>query len=218
MKTRLSILQLPLNAQDGFSFHHNYSVGQYQPAEGLAKRYYPSPFRHWFPASIESKPSDCPPFCKSRHETLALRIEPFECVPWNGLFACTEHSGEKDSGLFGAYSCPDPTQLCVIAGGATYIVDTVSGKLLANLGGLPISRVDVLLQEQMLILSTFFFICAWDVGGMRWETFELANYDLEIKSIGDGLIHGTGLKHDKSFTFQLDLKSGDYERDVRGLD
>ncbi|RSL15728.1 hypothetical protein EDE15_1230 [Edaphobacter aggregans] len=131
-----------------------------------------------------------------------------------GNFLATCALGFTDKSMpTGVYSCPSPHQLCAVAGGYAYIIDTLHPEQSTHIPLKPVVEVRALPAQSLLIFAGFHTILAWGQQGQAWETQRLSWEGLRITSIEDNILHGTGwnLLTDKEVPFTVDLLTGNHQ-------
>lgn len=112
----------------------------------------------------------------------------------------------------GLFACPNPDELCAVAGGYAYLIDTERPELSTHLGLRPVVELRVLPQHGLLLFVGFHQIAAWGRGGLAWETARLSWEGLRIGDVEDGRLHGFGwnMPSDKDVEFAVDLMTGEH--------
>jgi hypothetical protein len=110
----------------------------------------------------------------------------------------------------GLWSTPKPEELCAVAGGYAYLIDTTSPDRFIMIPYRPVLEIRPLVQEGLLLFVGHHSILAWGRGGMAWESAKLSDEGITIVGIDGGVLRGTGwvLKTDREEPFTLDLRSG----------
>lgn len=108
----------------------------------------------------------------------------------------------------GVFACPNPDELCAVAGGYAYLVDTVHPERCTLLTLKPV--VAVMQSEELLLFIGFHAILAWGRDGLAWGTKRLSWEGLRIATVAPHEIAGFGwnLKTDKEVEFRVDLRNG----------
>lgn len=132
----------------------------------------------------------------------------------DGTFLATCALGYTDKSMpTGVYSCPNPKQLCALAGGYAYIINTLHPEQSTHIPLKPVVEVRALPEQSLLIFTGFHTILAWGQQGQAWETQRLSWEGLRITSIEANTLHGTGwnLLTDKEVPFTVDLLTGQHQ-------
>jgi len=110
----------------------------------------------------------------------------------------------------GVWSAPNPDEMCAVAGGYAYIIDTTAPNRFTMLPYRPILGVHAALDQRLLLFVGHRTILAWGPDGEAWQSPKLSDEGLTITSIDNGILCGLGwsLMTDKDTPFKLDLKSG----------
>ncbi len=133
-----------------------------------------------------------------------------------GDFLATCALGFTDPSMpTGLYSCPNPSELCALAGGYAYVIDTAAPERSTHIALRPVAQVVVLAEPALLLFAGFHSIVAWGTEGLAWQTARLSWEGVRlagIRAAGDGAptLHGFGwnLKTDKEVEFAIDLRTG----------
>lgn len=131
-----------------------------------------------------------------------------------GTFLATCALGFTDpampSGIFG---CPRPEELCAVAGGYAYVVDTAHPKHCTHIGLKPVVEVRALPEQELLLFVGFHAIVAWGIQGMAWESGRLSWEGVRITGVEGNTLHGFGwnLMTDKEAPFSIDLLTGRHQ-------
>jgi hypothetical protein len=110
----------------------------------------------------------------------------------------------------GVFSCPNPEEMCAVAGGYAYIIDTEQPEHCTHIALKPVVEILPLAAQQLLIFVGFHSIVAWGTNGMAWESARLSWEGVRITSVDGDVLHGTGwnLMTDQEAAFSLDLLTG----------
>jgi hypothetical protein len=131
-----------------------------------------------------------------------------------GTFLATCALGFTDPSMpTGVFACPNPRELCAVAGGYAYIVDTSSPEHSTHIALRPVAEVKVLPVQHLLLFVGFHTIAAWGANGLAWETERLSWEGIRIGSVEDNVLHGYGwdLMADKEVPFAVDLATGQHQ-------
>src|ERR1700722_9410719 len=104
----------------------------------------------------------------------------------------------------GVFACPNPQQMCAVAGGYAYVVDTAQPECCTHIELKPVVEVG------LLVFVGFHAIVAWGRQGLAWESARLSWEGVRITSIEGDVLHGVGwnLLTDREAGFSLDLLTG----------
>jgi hypothetical protein len=129
-----------------------------------------------------------------------------------GAFLATCALGFSDPSMpTGVYSCPNPDELCAVAGGYGYVIDTGRPERCTQISLKPVAEVRVLAEQGLLVFVGFHSMVAWGPSGLAWETQRLSWEGLRLGDVKDGVLHGFGwdLMADKEVAFTVDLRTGE---------
>ena len=130
-------------------------------------------------------------------------------VPTMATFAL----GFADPSLpHGVWSCPNPRQLCAIAGGYAYIVDAEDPGQWMQMPYRPVTWVHAAKEQELLIFASFHRLWSLGVEGKVWETDRLSWEGLRVIGIEDRKLHGFGwdLETDTEVPFSVDMATGQH--------
>jgi hypothetical protein len=115
----------------------------------------------------------------------------------------------------GLYSCPNPLELCAVAGGYAYIIDTAAPERCTHIALRPIVEVLPLPDHALLLFAGFHSIHAWGREGLAWRTARLSWEGLRLTGVriaadSTPQLHGLGwnMHTDKEVEFAVDLRTG----------
>ena len=113
------------------------------------------------------------------------------------------------SGLFG---CPNPDELCAVAGGYAYLADAATPEACTLLPLKPVVSVHPVVEAGLLLFVGFHAVLAWGVDGLAWESGRLSWEGVRLGAVEDGVLHGLGweMLSDRELPFALDLRTGEH--------
>ena len=126
-----------------------------------------------------------------------------------GSFLATCALGFKDRAMpTGVFACPRVSEMCAVAGGYAYVIDTAAPERCVFLTMRPV--VEVRTAESLLLFVGFHTILAWGRDGLAWETGKLSWEGVRVSAIDKGFVRGFGwdVKTDKEVEFSVDLGNG----------
>jgi hypothetical protein len=138
---------------------------------------------------------------------LVLLVHP----PVGGTFLATCALGFTDPAVpTGVLSCPNPRELCAVAGGYAYILDTASPDRSTQIPLKPVAEVQPISAHGLLIFIGFHAIVAWGADGMAWQTARLSWEGIRITGVEGNTLRGLGweMKTDREVEFSVDLQTG----------
>jgi hypothetical protein len=112
----------------------------------------------------------------------------------------------------GIFACPNPDELCAVAGGYAYIIDTAQPGRSTHLRLRPVVELRVLGEHGLLLFAGFHQIAAWGKDGLAWETARLSWEGLRLGDVKDGRLHGFGwnMPTDQEVEFAVNLRTGEH--------
>ncbi len=131
-----------------------------------------------------------------------------------GMFLATCALGFTDPAMpTGLFNCPNPDEMCAVAGGYAYVVNTTHPRDCTHISLKPVVEVRVLLPQRLLLFIGFHSLVAWGVNGLAWESARLSWEGLRITEIEGNTLRGFGwnLMTDKEVEFTLDLLTGQHQ-------
>jgi hypothetical protein len=131
-----------------------------------------------------------------------------------GTFLATCALGFTDPTMpTGIFACPNPQEMCALAGGYAYIVDTAHPQHCTHIAMKPVVEVRPVVPQGILLLVGFHSILAWGAGGIAWETARLSWEGIRITNIEGTTLHGMGwnLLTDREVAFEVDLLTGRHQ-------
>jgi hypothetical protein len=110
----------------------------------------------------------------------------------------------------GVFACPNPREMCAVAGGYAYVIDTAQPEHCTHIALKPVVEVRPLLMLELLLFVGFHSMVAWGSKGLAWESARLSWEGVRITRIDGDVLHGTGwnLMTDREVAFSIDLHTG----------
>ena len=185
---------LPANPTIDFSFPHSWQ------AEVLAARPLILPSRHFvYPRQAE----------EVERGALEALIRPGG--PNMQPFLATCALGFRDAAApTGLWSTPNPEEICAVAGGYAYLINTSAPEQFTMIPYRPVLKILSSLADGLLLFVGHRTILAWGRDGQAWESEKLSDEGVTILGIEGGVLRGVGwdLRTDKEIPFALALQSG----------
>jgi len=131
-----------------------------------------------------------------------------------GQFLATCALGFTDPTMpTGVHPCPNPDQICAVAGGYAYIIDTLHPERSTHISLKPVVSIHPDSTHNLLLFAGFQTILAWGPNGETWQTQRLSWEGIHITGVEGDTLHGTGwhLHTDKELPFTVDLRTGQHE-------
>jgi hypothetical protein len=133
-----------------------------------------------------------------------------------GTFLATCALGFTDRKMpTGVFGCPNPRELCALAGGYAYVINTESPEQSTQIPLQPVTELLVLTADELLVFVGFHSIVAWGREGLAWQTARLSSEGIRITGVqsqpgGSARLHGFGwnLITDREAEFAIDLRTG----------
>ena len=108
------------------------------------------------------------------------------------------------------WAAPDPHEICCVAGGYAYVIDTSAPERFTFVALRPVLHVRAAVDAALLLLVGHRTIVAWGREGQQWESEKLSDEGLTVSAIDGWTLCGMGwsLMTDKETSFALDLHTG----------
>lgn len=139
---------------------------------------------------------------------LEVSVDPGADAP---PFLATCALGFRDPSLpTGLWSTPNPEEICAVAGGYAYLIDTHAPERFTMLPFRPVFAVLPAAEQRLLLFASSRTILAWGARGPAWESAALSDEGLTNLAVENGALHGLGwsMHSDAETPFALDLASG----------
>lgn len=132
---------------------------------------------------------------------------PGEGLKFLATFALGFNGPSVPSGL---WSCPAADELCAVAGGYAYIVNTLAPGEFTHIALRPVLEIGSLPEQRLLVFVGHQALLAWGVAGEAWRSPPLSSEGLRLTEIHGDDLHGFGwdLKSDREIPFTVDLRTG----------
>ena len=110
----------------------------------------------------------------------------------------------------GVWGCPRAEEMCAVAGGYAYVIDTGRPEVSTMVELRPVVEVLEVVEAGVLVLAGFHTVAAWGVEGMAWETGRLSWEGLRLGGVAGGVLEGWGwdVMSDREAPFRVDLRTG----------
>jgi hypothetical protein len=128
-----------------------------------------------------------------------------------GAFLATCALGFTDKAMpTGVFACPNPREMCAVAGGYAYIVDTETPEQATQIPLKPVAEVMVLVEHGLLVFVGFHAMAAWSAEGLAWQTARLSWEGIRVTGVEDGALRGFGweMASDREVEFAVGLRTG----------
>ena len=118
----------------------------------------------------------------------------------------------------GLWSCPAPDDICAVAGGYAYIVNTLTPAQFTHIAYRPVLEVRPLPEHELLLFVGHRELLAWGPAGEAWQTEPLSSEGLRIAEIHGDELYGFGwdLLTNGEIPFTIDLRTGQRVRPHSG--
>ena len=139
---------------------------------------------------------------------LHLLVRPDAFSP---AFLATCALGFRDASMpTGIYSSPNPAELCAVAGGYAYLIDTADPNRCIHVPLKPVTAVLPLPAQKLLVFAGFHTIHAYGADGQVWVTARLSWEGIKLREATATELHGLGwdMFTDREVQFAVDLATG----------
>jgi hypothetical protein len=187
------------SAKDAQEFSHNWSVEILKTPPLIA------PARQFiYPQQIAGEDDAL------ARGALQLMVRPAS----GGTFLATCALGFTDPAMpTGVFACPNAVQMCAVAGGYAYVIDTAQPEHCTHIALKPVVEVRPLVAQGLLLFVGFHSMVAWGRDGLAWESARLSWEGVRIVSVDSNVLHGMGwnLLTDREVVFSIDLLTGQHQ-------
>jgi hypothetical protein len=131
-----------------------------------------------------------------------------------GTFLATCALGFTDPAMPTAvFACPNAVEMCAVAGGYAYVIDTSQPEHSTHITLKPVVEVRPLVAQGLLLFVGFHSMMAWGRNGLAWESARLSWEGVRVTSIDGDVLHGVGwnLLTDQEVAFSVDLLTGQHQ-------
>lgn len=113
----------------------------------------------------------------------------------------------------GVFACPNPREMCAVAGGYAYVIDTEQPERCTHITLKPVVEVRSLATNGLLLFVGFHSMIAWGRDGLAWESSKLSWEGIRVTGIDGNLLQGMGwnMLTDREVPFSLDLLTGQHQ-------
>lgn len=111
----------------------------------------------------------------------------------------------------GIWSCPNPDEMCAVAGGYAYIINSMEPASFTHIALRPVFQPLPLPERNLLLFAGHQALLAWGANGEAWQTHSLSSEGIRITEMRGDTIHGFGwdLMTDREVPFIVDLRTGE---------
>jgi hypothetical protein len=112
----------------------------------------------------------------------------------------------------GIFSCPNPREMCAVAGGYAYVIDTAAPERSTQIPLKPVVEVLTLVEQRLLVFVGFHALVAWGKEGLAWQTARLSWEGIRVAGVESNVLRGFGwnLMTDQEVEFTVDLSNGEH--------
>jgi len=130
-----------------------------------------------------------------------------------GTYLLTCALGFRDPSMPTAiHACPNPDQLCAVAGGYAYLSDTSSPESCTLLSLKPVNGIHPIPSQNLLLFVGFHDLLAWGPEGELWQSARLSWEGVTLSHVEGQTLYGRGwnMLTDKEMPFEVDLQTGSH--------
>ncbi len=113
----------------------------------------------------------------------------------------------------GVWGCPAAREMCAVAGGYAYVIDTMRPEVSTLVELRPVVALRELPELGLLLFAGFHTVAAWGEHGMEWESARLSWEGIGLGLVDGDVLHGLGwdARSDRELPFTVDLRTGRHE-------
>ena len=110
----------------------------------------------------------------------------------------------------GVWPSPNPDQLCAVAGGYAYLIDTIDPAHFEQLPYRPVYAIHAAVEAGLLLFVGSLSILAFSAKGRAWESPRLSDEGVSVNSLDGIHIRGTGwnMRQDSEISFRIRFNDG----------
>jgi hypothetical protein len=110
----------------------------------------------------------------------------------------------------GLWTTPKPEEVCAVAGGYAYLIDTTAPERFTMIPYRPVLAVRALPAHGLLLFVGHHSILAWGVAGEAWQSAKLSDEGVTIAAVEEDVLRGIGweMRTDRETQFALNLQNG----------
>lgn len=140
---------------------------------------------------------------------LRVMVHPAEGGAFLAMFALGFSGGKLPSAV---YTCPCPEELCAVAGGYAYVVDTRDPARFTFLPMRPVLEVLLLPAQELLVFIGHHGLLAWGREGLAWESARLSWEGIRVGGVSGEKLSGFGwdMVTDRELPFEVELRTGEH--------
>ncbi len=145
------------------------------------------------------------------NDGIMVKVTPrFGGAEWIGVFAFGLLSPKGTSGV---YACPSAKQLCVVARGAGYVVDSFNPIVCELVKAEPIFGVYPIPGRCLLVFSDYLHLVAYGTSGLAWDSDRLSWDGLVVDEVNSDWIRGRGWSSPRNLyeEFVVDTRTGHHQ-------
>lgn len=125
-------------------------------------------------------------------------------------------SEEAPGGLYGVYSCPNPDQVLIVAGGTSHLLDTLAFESPSVLDNITYNYINIVMpcvSEEIILMAGWLDIVCIGKNGLLWDSrFEYEITEMEISN-GAFYVNGLSAGTEEPWQMKAKLEDGSILRD-----
>jgi hypothetical protein len=171
--------------------------------------------RRWLAEALAARPLILPPrrfvYPREAEEVERGALEVLVRPEGAEAFLATCALGFRDPAApSGLWSAPRAEEICAVAGGYAYVIDTETPEQFTMVPYRPVLEVRPVVEVGLLLFVGHRSVLAWGRSGQAWESGKLSDEGVTISGVEGGLLRGVGweMRTDKETAFAVDLRSG----------
>ena len=92
----------------------------------------------------------------------------------------------------GIFASPNEREMCAVAGGYAYVIDTAAPERSVQIPLKPVAEVRVLVAQGLLLFVGFHSMVAWGREGLAWQTARLSSEGIRVVGVEGDVLRGVG--------------------------
>lgn len=135
---------------------------------------------------------------------MLIRVRPADDQPWIGCFA----SGGSASAATEVMTCPNSGELCVVSGGAGYLVAANNPQQWTPLPCHPVRQIMGCRAYNLILFADYTEVLALGPRGVLWKSGRLVTDEMKLERVEGRIIHARGWEPGGDVELQIDVETG----------
>lgn len=172
-----------------FAFTHDYAIGSARSCDEREHTY------------------EFPRTPRAGRSSIEIQVVPTNGPAWTGLFRCGDLTKSGRPALF---TWPAPTKLCVVCGGAAYLVDIEHPEQYEEIGSGMVVWLRPVPEHGLILIADPWEIAAYGRHGRQWSTGRIAIDGMRVATIQAGWLE-VAIDDDDGSRVRIDVATGRLE-------